>query len=1679
MKNVLLQHAMKLNKNRKYRKGWQSLVRMMVMVVVFCTTYALILPAITIQAEPICGLEEHVHTEECFEQQTTTVFACELPEGAVIVHQHGTACRDVEGKLICTLEEISTHTHEDACYGQSDVLNCPVTHVHTEGCVKTELVTTCGQEEVDAHTHGAGCFAQESVQTCTVSEGHVHGEGCFEKKLVAACGQEESEEHSHEESCFEEQSVQTCAVPENHAHGEPCFELQNVKICVLEETEGHAHSESCCTEQQTTCGEISADEHQHEESCYHKSDAYTCGKDEFQLHAHGEECYDAEGNLLCRKPVVIEHDHSESCLVTQTQQEPVQICTLDVHSHTDECYPLEEEPTLGLSYHCGYANHAHNENCYAADETMTCTIPEHSHDAACVVENLDLTADVELASEWEAELAELEFTGVWADDLLTVAKSQLGYKESEKNCILKNEQLLGYTRYADWYGKYYGEWDDMFVAFCLNYAEITTEYIPTEADTAKWIEKLEEKELYTAAGDYTPVTGDLIFWDSDDDETVDKSGIVAKITVEDEKTEIRVIAGDTKNNCVETVTFERNDEEIVGYCKLPANPMSEADWAAAEEVAAMLEELPSAETVEATIQELNESGDKAGYEALRQELVTRIEAVRAAYDALSEDQKARAGSTDKLTALQELCGGETWQQFPALGEDGAVVTALTADGAEVIRAETPDAETEADKAEETSFEEETAAEETVIPDNMVQAQDVVRYTFTVTTESYYTDVRYGEARVKLEMVLPLTADKAAFDTEAMTWLEESVLTTETRTINDAEVTCQVLTGYKKLTSDETTGIVVPGSVTETAAVKVLKMAHGEQVTLIISAAMEHGTWEGTCETHQVPEKLTIATSSFIAYAPATAEEQQANYEAFQLKIEELVAAGMVEEDLRALMLELAEAYRTGALSAVQYEELAALIDSLRDIDYANLAEPCLGNAWLTMDFDPSYYYGEEAVMLYSFARTASVAAEPALAAETYATVFASAVQIEKEGGEAVSDDEKVMVSKTIEGTDTENVFDITLQIVTQDVVEEIYKDPNMAVVVVMDVSNTMKSTFESGDGTTRYQAAVAAASDFLRQFATQNSTLSQVGFVAFNTNAHKIFDLSPCNTTDQANALISEMATDTKSIMDAYVSGDRKRFTNMEAGLKMARDMLADAPNAHKYVIFLTDGFPTTYVSSGYTGYDPYYVSSYGSAFTDVVLKNKKTYYGTSYSDTAAIKARQMAVNMKNDGINIFSIGVDVSGQALSYYHSQSYNASGYSVVERSQTADYYNSTGYEIGLKHSDLWTSGVPDEDASDYDPAKYPEWVAKKAAEAVYFKKWLEGGSSTGIGSGYYYDSNNSDGLSSAFASIFETIVELNASSAHLDWVASDPMPDMGVHEVEAMEFIGFWDKSGNLVDKLEGESADGAQYENTANFDTDTSTIHWDIKNSGYISQSVNNTTSYLCELSYRVRLKNEESVFEEGEIYNTNDVTTLTYRVIEVSGGTTTISAQRTVNFPIPAVHGYVSELNFQKTDPLGYALSGAEFTLTHDTESCEACTTVTDSSGNITRYGTTCAGSGVGTVVIEPVTKTSDDNGNFTFTNIPSGHIYKLEETKVPDSYIDSGNTYKVSIAYNGLSVEVRDASGNLLEWKETIENDMYYTLPETGGMGTPYLTFGGLLMVAVSLVFICIIGRKRQKGGR
>lgn len=76
-------------------------------LVVFGTTYAMVLPAITISV-PNCGIEEHTHTDGCYRIERKLI--CENTEED---HVHTDECYVEQKTLMCEKEQ---HTHTDECY---------------------------------------------------------------------------------------------------------------------------------------------------------------------------------------------------------------------------------------------------------------------------------------------------------------------------------------------------------------------------------------------------------------------------------------------------------------------------------------------------------------------------------------------------------------------------------------------------------------------------------------------------------------------------------------------------------------------------------------------------------------------------------------------------------------------------------------------------------------------------------------------------------------------------------------------------------------------------------------------------------------------------------------------------------------------------------------------------------------------------------------------------------------------------------------------------------------------------------------------------------------------------------------------------------------------------------------------------------------------------------------------------------------------------------------------------------------------------------------------------------------------------------------------------------------------------------------------------------------------------
>lgn len=300
---------------------------------------------------------------------------------------------------------------------------------------------------VNWQLHGVGISMTAQYQ-CGEEE-HTHTADCYTKVLT--CGYEEGELENADE-------VAAAAA----ATSQPTIEEEPMPLSLEPQIEfvPHEHTDDCYTEVQTL----------------------TCMEEE---HVHGDDCFDPEdGSLICDK---FEHTHDESCYTTEYELtcgleegelveqvvEPTQSAALAAMAVAE---PVALEPAVDT---VEPIYHHHTDACY--EEVLTCPLPEHHHTVACLS---DTSADLETPEEWQAANAEAVMTGNWAEDLLSVAQTQLGYEQSEKNFEIDPADgvtLRYYSRYGQSYGNPYGEWDVMFLAYCLKYAEIPQSAIPQEA----------------------------------------------------------------------------------------------------------------------------------------------------------------------------------------------------------------------------------------------------------------------------------------------------------------------------------------------------------------------------------------------------------------------------------------------------------------------------------------------------------------------------------------------------------------------------------------------------------------------------------------------------------------------------------------------------------------------------------------------------------------------------------------------------------------------------------------------------------------------------------------------------------------------------------------------------------------------------------------------------------------------------------------------------------------------------------------------------------------------------------------------------------------------------------------------------------------------------------------------
>ena len=180
---------------------------------------------------------------------------------------------------------------------------------------------------------------------------------------------------------------------------------------------------------------------------------------------------------------------------------------------------------------------------------LICGKEEHEHTAACLV-----NPNAEIDAEYDAKTPDRTSVD-WAQDMVLVARSQLGYTESKADVDVDGN---GYTMYADQYYKdkpmVYADWDSTFVAYCLYHAGVPQDIIPQYASISALRGELARmnSEYYTDdPQEFASILpGDIVMYkNAEGRETI---GVVSDAAVDEETdltTALTVISGDVATGC--------------------------------------------------------------------------------------------------------------------------------------------------------------------------------------------------------------------------------------------------------------------------------------------------------------------------------------------------------------------------------------------------------------------------------------------------------------------------------------------------------------------------------------------------------------------------------------------------------------------------------------------------------------------------------------------------------------------------------------------------------------------------------------------------------------------------------------------------------------------------------------------------------------------------------------------------------------------------------------------------------------------------------------------------------------------------------------------------------------------------------------------------------------------------
>lgn len=603
--------------DRKNRRRLAAIATSLSVLVVAGVFWQLMQPAVTMTPDPICGQEAHIHDAGCYEQLLT----CTLAEDES--HTHGEGC--YQSILTCGKQE---HVHTDACYPEkvteptqapaateqhepaaqadaepasaaaSDAENAtlpaaePAENQGNAGEDETQPAADPAENQGNAgenETQPAAEPAENEDNATEPADGEQPAADETDKpdeeskpdtEVPEEQKDEPGEQPAEEEKPAEETPVETEPVEEPAAP----LTLSALSASAAQLTVGQTVTWSFAAEQAEKILYVVTDE---SGAILTQGDAAgDCRQVTWQAtHAgritltvsaqRGEEATSASGSIevLAAQELTayvsagarygVAGGSVAFTLGSDGGAAPVTLHAVATQDGTVVAEADVENGTWTVATLSASRATSLEVTLRATDAVGTVT------EASC---KLPLSTDkAETRDQWVASAA-ISKSGQWPKDVAAVARTQLGYAESEDNFIIDDNGVThGWTRYGAWYGASYGEWCAMYASFCLHYAGVPESAFPQEASCSRWISALRGRGLYASAAEATPGVGDLIFLDWEQDGAVDHVGIITAVS----GSSVTTIEGNV-NHAVAERSYGLTDGRIVGYGLL------NAAWAAQE-----------------------------------------------------------------------------------------------------------------------------------------------------------------------------------------------------------------------------------------------------------------------------------------------------------------------------------------------------------------------------------------------------------------------------------------------------------------------------------------------------------------------------------------------------------------------------------------------------------------------------------------------------------------------------------------------------------------------------------------------------------------------------------------------------------------------------------------------------------------------------------------------------------------------------------------------------------------------------------------------------------------------------------------------------------------------------------------------------------------------------------------